>query len=53
MKIRRFGGLNGAEIGLVIALGIIGGIYIWKPIFNKHTASEQKNVWTERKLEKP
>lgn len=33
IRIRRFRGLSGLEIGLATVLGVIGGIYVWKPIF--------------------
>lgn len=35
MKIRRPRGLTGAQIGLATVLGVLGGIYIWKPLLEK------------------
>lgn len=35
MKIRRPKGITGLELGLVTIIGILGGIYIWKPVFVK------------------
>ena len=33
--IRRPRGISGWQLGLVTGIGIIGGIYIWKPVFDK------------------
>lgn len=33
MKIRRPRGLTVPQIGLVIAFGIVSGVYIYKPLF--------------------
>jgi len=46
MRIRRFGSFSGAELGLVVGLGIIGGIYIWRPVF-KNAAVSRENKPTE------
>lgn len=37
MKIKRPGRLTGIELALVSVIGIISGIYIWKPFFSKDT----------------
>lgn len=31
MRIRRPKNLTGAELGLATLLGVLGGVYIWKP----------------------
>jgi len=41
MRIKRPAGLSGFELALVTALGIIGGIYIWKPIFTQQKDSKR------------
>jgi hypothetical protein len=33
MKIRKPGNLTGAQIGFATILGVLGGIYIWRPYF--------------------
>lgn len=43
MKIRRIRGLTGAEIGLATILGVLGGIYIWKPIFTQQKITSVTN----------
>lgn len=35
MRIKRPRGITGIELGIVTILGVLGGIYIWKPIFVK------------------
>ena len=46
---RTGGGITGLQLGLVTVIGIIGGIYIWKPVFEK---SEYLAAAREEKLKK-
>jgi len=41
--IKRPGGITGWQLGLVTGLGIIGGIYIWKPVFDKKEKKAEKS----------
>lgn len=41
--IKRPGGITGWQLGLVTGLGIIGGIYIWKPVFDKKTEKKAED----------
>lgn len=42
MKIRRPFGLTGFEIALTSVLGVIGGVYIWKPVIGEYEKSIEK-----------
>lgn len=46
MRIRKPRSLSGAQIGFVTVLGVIGGYYIWKPVFAPNSSvkkpAEQK-----------
>jgi len=44
--IRRPAGLTGVQLGLGVSIGVIGGIYIWKPVFKKW-ANKDKPVEKE------
>lgn len=35
MRIRRPRGIRTSEVAIVVALGVFGGAYIWKPAFYK------------------
>ena len=39
--IRRPRGIPGWQLGLVTGIGIIGGIYIWKPVFDKRVNKDK------------
>ena len=45
--IKRPGGISGWQLGLVTGLGIIGGIYIWKPVFDKKVNTEKPEEKTD------
>jgi len=34
--IRRPRGLTGFQLGLGVSIGVLGGIYIWKPVVDKY-----------------
>jgi len=46
MKIRKPLGLSGVELGIGLVLGVLGGIYIWKPVFESyfHVPSAVKSL---------
>lgn len=44
MLIRGSRGLTRIQILLAGALGTLGGVYIWKPIFQKHWETEQTQL---------
>jgi len=41
MKIRQRG-LSRVQIAIGLVLGTVGGVYIWKPIFDKFLRDEQE-----------
>lgn len=50
MKIRIPGRLTGIQLGLATVLGVLGGIYIWKPLLIQYKESEiTRNSDSERK----
>ena len=44
MRIKKFGGLSGVQIGLAIFVGVSSGYYMWKPYFEdiKKIADEER-----------
>ena len=42
--IRRPRGIPGWQLGLACGLGVIGGIYIWKPVFDKNIRDKADNI---------
>nr|CAI5841644.1 unnamed protein product [Callosobruchus analis] len=44
IRIRRIGGLTGAEIALGVFCGVAGGYYIWKPVFKTEASREKRSV---------
>lgn len=44
VRVRRFLNLNGLELGLVTIVGVLGGIYIWKPVFDKAYSSQKEET---------
>lgn len=41
MRIRKPRSLTGAQIGFATVLGVIGGYYIWKPVFAPNVSVEK------------
>ena len=50
--IRRPGGNPGWLLGLVTGIGVIGGIYIWKPVFDKNLRDKADNLAAAAREEK-
>jgi len=52
--IRRPGGLTATQLGLVISVGVIGGLYIWKPYvaYFKERANSLKEEADAKKAQK-
>jgi len=46
MRIRRRG-ISKAQIVIVSIIGVIGGIYIWKPVFESPTVKPQQTISSE------
>lgn len=49
MKIRRPGGISGVQLGLVVVLGVLGGIYIYRPLllqYKTETSAESSKQGT-------
>ena len=38
-------GIPGWQLGLVVGIGIIGGIYIWKPVFDEKVKAKKTDNW--------
>jgi len=49
--IRRPKGIPGWQLGLAVGSGIIGGIYIWKPAFDKYWSANAEKL-AEKKAKK-
>ncbi|CAH1968517.1 unnamed protein product [Acanthoscelides obtectus] len=49
-RVRRIGGLSGAQIALGVFLGVVGGYYIWKPVFTTEAPKEKSTVEVSSKL---
>lgn len=47
MPFKRPLGLNGFELGLIVAIGVSSGVYIWKPILEKYKeiSEQSKPEW--------
>jgi len=50
--IKRPTGTSGWQLGLVVGLGIISGIYIWKPVFDKNIKDKAKSIAEEAREKK-
>jgi len=50
--VRRPRGIPGWQLGLVTGIGIIGGIYIWKPVFDKRVRDKAENIAQKAREEK-
>jgi len=51
--IKRAGrGTTGLQLGLVVSLGIISGIYIWKPVFDRSIKDKAKQIADEAREKK-
>lgn len=44
IRVRRLFNLNGVELGLATILGVLGGIYIWKPVLDKAYSSQKEET---------
>lgn len=44
VRVRRLFNLNGVELGLATILGVLGGIYIWKPVLDKAYSSQKEET---------
>lgn len=42
MRIRRVKGLTGTQIGVACFVGVLGGFYIWKPLFQRYHSEHNK-----------
>ena len=49
---RRRGSVRLIELALVTTLGVISGIYIWKPVFEKKLETEGQQTVSKAPLEK-
>lgn len=38
--IRRIAGLNGLELAGIVFVGVVSGVYIWKPVFTKNLVTD-------------
>lgn len=47
MRFRRFAGLNGIELALMTFIGVVSGIYIWRPVFTTENVDLRTEVKTE------
>ena len=51
MLIRGRRGITRFQIVLAGALGVLGGVYIWKPLFEKYANQDQKVLKEEQSKE--
>jgi len=50
--IKRPGGIPGWQLGFVVGFGILSGIYIWKPVFDRNIKEKAKNIAEEARNKK-
>jgi len=50
--IRRPRGLSGFQLGLGVAIGVVGGIYIWKPNYDKYFKDRAIQIKEEAEIKK-
>ena len=50
MRIRRRG-LTRVQVGVATVLGVLGGAYIWKPLFEKHLGHQSEKPQTSALLQ--
>ncbi|XP_077299288.1 uncharacterized protein LOC143920323 [Arctopsyche grandis] len=44
MRIRRPRDISTLDLVVVTVLGVVGGVYIWRPIFDKRSAEQPKEA---------
>ena len=50
--IKRPRGIPGWQLGLVCGIGVIGGIYIWKPVFDENLRNKAEKIAQEARDKK-